>query len=145
MIQLTLETTPFTVPNTTCTLEFIRLKSLVGFRKTAPTEHLLAEGIIDTGAYVTVLPNSFAAELELEAVGHYSLSGINRRPECAIPVVVAYGFCILFDEQGHRSPELRVPCYVSQTDEVPVILGIGGLLSEFEFCFDHRKHVAYLK
>lgn len=145
MIQLILESSPLTIPHSRCTLEVTRLKSLVGFRKESSKDYLFVEGVLDTGGYVTVLPKHLAGKLELETVGHYTLSGVNPRRECAIPVAVAYSSCILFDEQGNRSKELRIPCYVSQTEEVPVILGFAGLLSEFEVCFDRRKPLAYLK
>lgn len=145
MIQLIIESSPFTIPNTDCTIEFTRLKNLAGFRKARSRNYLFVEGILDTGGYVTLLPKSFAAELALETVGHYSLSGINRRAECAIPVAATYSACVLFDGQGNRTKEFRIPCYVSQTEGVPVILGFAGLLSKFEVCFDLRKRLAHLE
>lgn len=146
MIQLIFESLPFTVPNTHCSLDFIRLKSLVGFRKSGAPDYALAEGILDTGAYVTVLPKSFGAELALEEVGRYMLSGINRKAECTMPVKVAYADCVLFDSRGKRSSELRIPCYVSESEDVDVvILGFAGLLTQFELHLDPRRKQAHLK
>jgi len=102
------------------------------------------EAIVDTGAHTSVLPltlwQRFAVEIDEKDV---TVGGINDRPECQIPASLGKVKCFLTDETGQVSPELDIPCFLAETDRVPLILGFANLLSRFKICFDYENKEAF--
>lgn len=145
MIQLIVDASFFKIPNTDTSLDFVRIKCMVGFKKKDSSEYCLAEGIIDTGAYVTVIPKTLADKIEKEVTGEYKMKGLNQRDECAIPVSVGKATCVIFDKSGNSSGNLDISCFFAHTEDCPVIIGFADLLSKFKINIDSSRKTAFLE
>jgi len=145
MINLIIDSSKFSIPKSNFSLDFVRLKCLVGFKEKEGKNYRLCEGIIDTGSYVTVLPFGLSEKIEKEVFGKYKIKGFNAKRECAIPVLVGKTKCVLFDKQGNFSSEIIISSYFAQTDEIPIILGLADLLTRFRIEIDNEKGIAFLE
>ena len=145
MIQLIVDTSFFEIPDTKTKLEFVRIKCMIGFKKKDSSEYSLAEGIIDTGSYVSVIPRTVSDKINKEITGRYRMKGLNTRDECAIPVSVGTATCIIFDKCGNASGDLNIPCFFADTDDAPVIIGFANLLTRFKVIIDYPHKAAFLE
>lgn len=143
MVKLRFDTSITDLCNGLFSIEYIRLKCLIGLKST--NSYLFAEAIIDTGAYISIIPGGVAEKIQKEIVGKDKLKGMNLRKECAIPVDIGKTKCILFDGEYNFTPEMEIPAAFTKTDEVPLILGFADLLSKFQVHFDHRRKIAYIE
>ncbi|MBU2565550.1 MAG: hypothetical protein KJ655_04785 [Candidatus Thermoplasmatota archaeon] len=66
--------------------EIVRLKTLVLFKRVDGNIEI-RDGIVDTGAYVTLIPQSIWKNLEIEKIAEHEIMGLSIKPECAIPVI----------------------------------------------------------
>lgn len=145
MIKLFVDIALFDVPDSNKKLDFIRIKCLIGFKRKDRTGYSLAEGIIDTGAYVSVIPKDLGEIIEREVTGQYRMKGINLRDECAIPVSVGKTTCILFDESGNTSGDLEISCFFANTNDIPVVIGFVDILTRFKINIDYPNKKAFLE
>lgn len=145
MINLIIDSSKFSIPKSNFSLDFVRLKCLVGFKEREGKNYRLCEGIIDTGSYVTVLPFGLTEKIEKKISGKYKIKGFNVKKECTIPVSVGKTKCVLFDKQGNSSSEMIISSYFAQTDEIPIILGFADLLTKFKIKIDYQKGIAFLE
>ena len=145
MIHLRVETSPFEIPNANAQLEFVRIKCMLGFKEKDGHEYVFSEGIIDTGAYVSVISKVLADKIKKDVTGEYMMKGLSSRDECAIPVSVGKATCLIFDNLGNTSGDLEVPCFFAHTAEVPVIIGFAGLLTKFKLIVDYPQKRAILE
>lgn len=144
MIRLFFETTHVSLEGGVGSLTVIRLKGLVSFLNQDGKWSKLHAAIIDTGAHTSVLPEKIWKAAERKVILDYELRGINPRPECAIAAQLAEITCTLYDSSGNRSDDLLIPSLLAQSNEVPLILGFAGLLSNFEVRFNYQTESAYL-
>ena len=145
MIELFVDTTPFEIPDSKAKLDFVRIKCLVGFKKKDGSGYSLAEGIVDTGAYVSVIPEDLSEIIEKEITGRYRMKGLNSGEDCAIPVNVGKTTCILFDESGNTSGDLNIACFFADSNDVPVIIGFANILTRFKLHIDYPNKKAFLE
>lgn len=124
--------------------EIVRLKTLVMF-KHVDGDVEIRDGIVDTGAYVTLIPQSIWKNLEIEKITEHEIMGLSIKPECAIPVIIGKTCCSLIDENGGTTGELNFHSYLALTDKVPLIIGFKDLLSKFNVCFNYEKGEAYIE
>ncbi|MBU4256770.1 MAG: hypothetical protein L6265_09030 [Thermoplasmatales archaeon] len=124
--------------------EIVRLKTLVLFKRVDGNIEI-RDGIVDTGAYVTLIPQSIWKNLEIEKIAKHEIMGLSIKPECAIPVIIGKTCCSLIDEHGSTTGELKFHSYLALTDKVPLIIGFKDLLSRFKVCFDYKRKEAYLE
>jgi hypothetical protein len=111
-------------------LDIIRLKCVVQFeRKDGGIE--LRDAIVDTGAYVSLIPLSIWKHLLVEKVAPHEVKGLSSKPECSIPVTIGRVGCSLVDEYGNRTGKMKIYAYLSSIDEVPTIIGFKDLLDRF--------------
>lgn len=143
MVKLRFDTSTTNLCNGLFSIEYIRLKCLIGLKAT--NSYVFAEAIIDTGAYISIVPGGLAEKIQKEIKGKDKLKGINLREECAIHVDIGKTNCILFDEEYNFTSEMEIPAAFTKTDDVPLILGFANLLSRFQVYFDHRKKTAYIE
>lgn len=123
--------------------EVIRLKTYLKFRTIENwTEPF--EGIIDTGAYTSVVPLSIWKRILFKSIKRIKIQGLSPKPECSIPAIKAKINCIILDEQGNYSRELEATSYLALIDDIPLIVGFRNILSIFKVTFNYRAKKAYL-
>lgn len=144
MIELIIDASSFEIPDSRTKIDFVRIKCLIGFREKDGTGYRLTEGIIDTGAYVTVMPKGLSERIDKQITGSYKMKGLNSRDECAIPVAVGKTKCVLFDRLSNVSEELEIACYFAHSDAVPVIIGFADILTRFKISVDYPHKKAFL-
>ncbi|MDI6795073.1 MAG: hypothetical protein QME81_19765, partial [bacterium] len=102
-------------------VEIIRLLAKAEFKaKDGWTDPYIA--IVDTGAPLSLIPQSIWEGCEVEILAEHSLKGVVPRKECVLPVSVGEVSLRIVDEEN-MSRELVVKAYLSRTDRVPLILG----------------------
>jgi len=124
-------------------IEVIRLLTRIQF-KTAQRWSDKYSAIVDTGAYVSLIPLSVWQEAVHTELTEHEVRGIVPRPECTLPVKVGQLTCRLVDNEGHQTKPLALRAFLAPTDKVPLILGFKGLLAEFAHHFDYRTGKAYI-
>ena len=144
MIELIIDSTPLQIPGSKRKPDFVRIKCLIGFKKKDGSGYSLAEGIIDTGAYISVIPKGLSDIIEKEIMGRDRMKGLNLRDECAIPVDVGKTICVLFDKSGNTSGDVEIFCYFANSNEVPVIIGFADIMTKFKINIDYPNRKAFL-
>ncbi len=122
--------------------EIVRLKTSVQF-KTVNGFSEAYDGVIDTGAYISLIPKSIWQAALYEKISEYTVKGIQKRDECSIPVITGKVICVLADRYGNISEEMEIRAFLALTDEVPLIIGFKDLLSRFNVCFDYKIRSAF--
>ena len=87
--------------------------------------------IIDTGAPVSVLPARIWNKIEIKKLAKHTLKGIVPKKECSLPVEVGELTCLLADEEN-VTPPLSILAYLTDTDEIPPIIGFARVLDKFK-------------
>lgn len=98
--------------------------------------------IIDTGAPVSMFPRYFWNGVPHKALGEVRVGGIARRDECRIPATLAEVECMLSDGSTSLGP-LRIHAYLADSDSVPALLGMAGLLERVRLVVDVPAGEAY--
>lgn len=102
--------------------------------------------IVDTGAHTSVLPRHIWQSLEREVhTDSAKLGGINNRPECQIPALIASITCHLTDRGGNRTADTKIPAFLAKSDHVPIILGFASLLERFGTYFHYPTGEAWIE
>ncbi len=113
--------------------------------KTIDGEIDIYEGaIVDTGAFISLIPYSAWKNVEHKEIVRHSVKGIIPRKECAIDVIIGKIKLKLLDEENETN-ELEIYAYLALTDEVPLIIGFEDLLSRFKVCFDYSENEAWIE
>ncbi len=88
--------------------------------------------IIDTGAYVSLIPKEIWSKSEINILlkSHY-VKGLIPKEECKMEVKVGEICCHLVDEE-RITGEYRFMAYFADTNYIPIILGFRELLSKFK-------------
>lgn len=100
--------------------------------------------IVDTGAPVTLLPKRMWRNAAHVALGRVRVGGISKREECRIPAMLAELDCSLLDGATRIGP-LRFHAFLADSDNVPALLGMSGLLEKFRIVVDVTGNEAYLE
>lgn len=124
-------------------IDVIRLLTRIQF-KTAKGWSDQYSAIVDTGAYMSLIPLSIWKEAEYTQLGKHEVRGIVPRPECTLPVIVGRLECRLVDNEGQRTKPLEIKAFLASTDKVSLILGFKDLLAKFAHHFDYRTDTAYI-
>ena len=144
MIRLFFHTVAGPLKDVSGHLIVIRLKGHVSFKHVDGNWSRLYPAIIDAGAHTSVLPEKIWRRVEKDVFAEQEIKGLNPKPECSIPALLASITCMLYDDQGNHSDSLLVPSFLAESNEVPLILGFAGLLSKFEVVFNYPIQTAYL-
>lgn len=144
VIHLTFRTSDYEIPGSSEKIEIVRLEALIGLRKKKGEDYLFLNGIVDTGAYISLIPKRISEEIERTVFGEDKMKGINSKETCSIPVEVGKTRCILLDQFGNVTPEKEMLCYFADTDEVPVIIGFVDLLTEMTLTVNYKAKKAHL-
>ena len=124
-------------------LDILRLKCDVRFEEKSG-EIWNYDAILDTGAFISLIPFSIWKNVEHEEIERHTVKGIIPGKECSIDVIIGKIKLKLIDEENETG-ELNIYAYLAMTDEVPLILGFKDLLSKFRVCFDYGENEAFLE
>jgi len=144
MIHLYFHTVAVPLKDRSGRLTVIRLKGQVSFKNMDGSWSRLYPAIIDTGAHTSVLPEKIWRRVEKDVFSEQEIKGVNPKPECSIPALLARITCMLHDDRGNHSKSLLIPTFLAESNEVPLILGFAGLLATFEVMFNYLIQSAYL-
>ena len=122
----------------------MRLECDVAFRTVNDEIEVYDAAIIDTGAFISLIPRSIWKNVEHEEIARHSVKGIVPKKECSIDVIIGKIKVKLIDEENETN-EMDIYAYLAMTDEVPLILGFKDLLSKFRVCFDYGENEAFLE
>lgn len=100
--------------------------------------------VFDTGATISLLPKYVGVQLSVQRYVSHRLIGIAKRKECEIPVKIAQVVMRIEDMYGVTSPELQVWVAIAERDDVPIVLGMKGIMSNFRFEADPSEEKLYL-
>ena len=101
-------------------------------------------GKIDTGAYMSLLPTEAFEELQPSRFVRYELFGIQRIPECAVECAISRCTFYLVDSEGNKTSKLTNWIAFALKDDVPVLIGMKGILDSFDYSASTRKRVFQL-
>ncbi|NCO39408.1 MAG: hypothetical protein COZ06_11735 [Armatimonadetes bacterium CG_4_10_14_3_um_filter_66_18] len=99
---------------------------------------------LDPGAPFSLLPRQLWELCAGSVRGQTTIRGIVRSPEGELPVQVGDVTCLLTAETGDRLA-LPILSYLAYTDEVPVLLGYQGILTEFGLRIDAEQGAGFLE
>lgn len=100
--------------------------------------------IIDTGAPVSLIPESIWEQCDVQKFGDDKIRGIVPKEDCALAVAAGQIRCVLFDDQN-ETPELFCRADLAYSDEVPLLLGFKDLLERMNVCFDYSHKNAFIE
>ncbi|UCF08051.1 MAG: hypothetical protein JSW28_10500 [Thermoplasmata archaeon] len=122
----------------------IRIYSYVRFKKV--DDHLTKPypAIVDTGAYVSIIPHRIWGMCQVNLLGEYKMSGLIPKEECSAPVRVGDIIGQLVDPKT-STKEYKFMAYFAETDEFPLILGFREILEKVKICFDFSENNAWLE
>jgi len=104
------------------------------------------DGILDTGAYISVLPTDLWNKLDFKVLATgYSMRGVVPKEECKLPVDVGEVNCILLDEEMNMTKDNKIYAFLAYSDDVPIIIGFKHLLEGFRVCFDCKTNHAFIE
>ena len=122
----------------------LRLECDVAFKTVDGKIKIYDAAIIDTGAFISLIPHSIWKNVEHEEIARHSVKGIIPKKECSIEVIIGKIKLKLIDEEN-ESDEMEIYAYLAMTDEVPLIIGFKDLLSRFRVCFDYGENEAFIE
>ncbi len=123
-------------------IDILRLKCNVLFREKS-SKIRIRDGIVDTGAFVSLIPFSIWENVEHEEIARHCVKGIVPRKECSIEVIIGKIKLKLIDEKNETN-EMEIYAYLALTDEAPLIIGFKDLLSRFKLCIDFPENKAWI-
>ncbi len=107
-----------------------RFKVNIKFRRTSEWDVDLYKFIFDTGAYVSIAPDSLINHLGIEPLHTGQIHGIIEKKECRLDVKVAYIKFKLVDDEGKESNELEGWFAFHPLEKEPLLLGMNGILKK---------------
>ncbi|MBI4919045.1 hypothetical protein HY837_03885 [archaeon] len=122
----------------------IRLKASVRFRTEKGFSQVF-RAIIDTGAYVSVLPLTVWRSALHEKYSRHKMFGMSNKEQCSIDVSIGKVKCVIVDGDTNRTNEIKMTAFLALTDQVPLILGFKDLLENFKLVSDCKNNLAYLE
>ena len=126
-------------------LQITRILCLTAFGSGVTGFTVPEHAIIDTGAPTSLIPKDLWEQCPVLKLGESSIHGIVDRPECSLPIIEGVIGCVLLDEAGHQSPELTIYAHLALTNDVPLLLGFGGLLDQADMRLAIGSREAYLE
>jgi hypothetical protein len=124
-------------------IDIVRLRSYVQFEKRTG-EISIHDAIVDTGAFISLIPFSIWREVEVDRLVNHRVEGLIAKSECSIPVIIGKIGLRLVDEE-EQTEKIDIHAYLALTDEIPLILGFKDFLSSFKVCFDYKENSAWLE
>jgi len=124
-------------------IKIVRLRCTVQFEK-RDHDASVRDAILDTGAFISLIPFSIWKDVEVERLADYHVKGVVPKEECSIPVIIGRINLRLMDEET-ESREITAHAYLALTDEVPLIIGFKDLLDQCVVHFDYQSKEAWIE
>lgn len=104
------------------------------------------DGIIDTGSPITLIPKFIGEVISSKFLSthNFGISGISPKDTAPLPANLASVSCILLDNTNISFP-LNIRCYLLQTNEMPLVIGILDILTISKLLCDYKNNTAYLE
>ena len=116
----------------------LALKTPDGWTKPLPA-------LLDTGAYLSLIPYSLWASAEVRLLADHEVRGLVPKPECKLDVQVGEVTGVLVD-RDHTSGEYSFLSFLARPgDSVPLILGFAELLEKVKLFSDPTSNTAWLE
>jgi len=116
----------------------IRFKTRDGFTEAR-------HAIIDTGAFISILPLSLWKRLDVELIGKHYVRGLVPKKECFMNIEIGWIKAMMVDEEGNQTNELEIRAFLAPNDKVPVIIGFKDLLEKFYMYIDPINEIGYIE
>lgn len=113
--------------------------------KTKEDLFVYEQGLVDTGAIVSLLPKRVWGRLPIEIIGDHYIKGIVKKKECTLPVKIAKVKNKLIDEFGNETSEFITTVYCVDSDDVPLILGLKEVMDKLDLHILFSKEKAYFE
>ena len=120
----------------------VRLLTVLQFR-TPETWSDPQIAIVDTGAPISLVPPKIWKKCSINILGETELRGVIPKKECTMSVKVAK-ICLRLLDQEYVTGEIETKAYLAQTDNIPLVIGFEGLLSEFNVFFSYSTQNAFI-
>jgi predicted aspartyl protease len=112
--------------------------------KTKDNSMMYEQGLVDTGAIVSVLPKRVWEKLIINFVADHHVKGVVKKEECTLPVKIGFVKTKLIDELRNQTPTFTSLVYCAESNDVPVIFGMKDALDKFKLEIDTRKKQGHL-
>jgi hypothetical protein len=126
-----------------CPLTAIRLMAGVSLRHASGWTRYV-RGVVDTGAAVSLFPAHVWRTAAVQVLGSVRVGGIVARDECRTPARLAVAECLLTDGLASTGP-VRVHAYLADSNQVPSLIGVSGLIERGVLHSDVSTENAYLQ
>ena len=73
------------------------------------------------------------------------MRGIIPDPRCSLPVKVGKVKCVLTDKFGNYSRQLEITAFLANTNMVPFLIGMKGLIDEGKVWIDLVKREGHIE
>lgn len=95
---------------------------------------------VDSGAYMTLLPNSAFQLLKPTKWIPYQLYGVVNTPECQINCKIAKLKAKLKSPEKIESAPFDLWVAFADSENIPLLIGMLGILDSFKTCLDPEKN-----
>ena len=123
---------------------FTRIYATVGY-KTKEGLFIYEQGLVDTGAIVSLLPRRVWEKLSIKIIGQHYIKGVIKKKECVLAVKIAKVRSKLIDEFGNETFEFDKIAYCADSDDIPLILGLKEAIDRLNLHILFSKNKAYLE
>jgi len=121
----------------------IRIKTEVKFKQMKSWSRSFF-AIIDTGAYISLLPHDVWKNADVEIIGtNYWLRGLV--PNSKFPVKLGRVKCVLLDSKLNISDGIGMLAFLSDSEQMPLILGFKDVLEKIKMFIDCKNNEAYIE
>lgn len=100
--------------------------------------------VIDTGAPLSLLPRNVWHGAHIRDEGSFAVNGIIRKPACKLEVVLATVTVVIRDPVNQIGP-IQIQALLSESNDVPTLLGMRGILDQLILHTDVTSDYAYLE
>lgn len=97
------------------------------------------EGIIDTGATISIFPGEIFKELEVKSYETHTMWGIVNKRECQIIVDIAELYIQLVDINENASKMIKVLAGFVRDTKIPVLIGMKSVLENCSYSFNNES------
>ncbi len=124
--------------------EIIRVRCYMRFKHKDDWSNLEA-AILDTGAYISLLPKHLWEFAAYKVIGEDRLRGVVPKEGCELPVNIAVVTAVMEDMCGNVSEEIDFRAYLVNSNDVPLIIGFKDLLEHFDIHLNIKNNDGHIE
>ncbi len=121
------------------------LASIILLDESQEAEILRTRAVLDTGDTFSLLPGQILQEYPNIRTEPHFIWGVVNKEQCRIQCKLAKIPIQLIDENDEQSPILNVPIAFALNFDVPVLLGMKNILSEYNYSFNAKTQKFSMK